>query len=279
MTRTVQFDFSFESDIDEFDPLQSTAEGEEDADEALGEAIPAAANTAAYPKEGLPPQNKAVAEEKPADERTAELIKSMGSQRKTLLDILSFCAEAQPVSEVNELVEKLKEHNYSVFSAANLCALLEKAGALERVTADGADAEKAETEPSVVVIDGVEYLETADAPEMFWLTTDAGKAAIEADKPLDRLHDLLESDGAYKTIYKRILNLCSVPGGATTKTMNDAVDGDPLVQKPRYYAPRFIDKLEKCDALAWEGAWVTTEVGKRALEILADAEDPAEKEA
>ncbi len=280
MTRNVQFDFSFESDLDDFDPLQDSAEdAREDADEVFGEAIPTVANATASPNDGQAPLAPSAPEEKPAEERTADLIKSMGSQRKTLLGILSFCAEAQPVSEVNALVEKLKEHNYSVYSAADLCTLLETAGALERVTADGADAESAETEPRVVVVDGVEYLEAACAPQTFWLTTDAGKAAVEADKPLDRLHDLLESDGAYRVIYQRILNLCSAEGGVTTKEINAAVDDDPLVQKPRYYAPRFVDKLEKCDALVWEGTWKITEVGKRALEILADVEDSAEKEA
>ena len=278
MTRNVQFDFSFESDFDDFDPLQdSTEDAAEDAAETFGESVPTATNTATRPDNGQTPL--AAPEKKPAEERTANLLASMAPHRKTLLGILSFCAEAQPVASVNELVEKLKEHNYSVYSAADLCSLLEKAGALERMTADGKDAEDTETEPRTVVVDGVEYLEPAKAPETFWVATDAGKAAVEADKPLDRLRELLESDGTYKVIYKRILNLCAKEGGVTTNEINAAVDDDPIAQKPRYYAPRFVDKLEKCDALAWEGAWTITEVGERALEILADVEDSAEKEA
>ena len=39
------------------------------------------------------------------------------------------------------------------------------------------------------------------------------------------------------------------------------------------YAPHFVDKLEKCDALEWRKAWFTTEIGKQGLEMLADVVD------
>ena len=71
--------------------------------------------------------------------------------------------------------------------------------------------------------------------------------------------------------------------GMTTKTSEATdrhgrytlgiVDNDPLVQKPRLYAPHFVDKLEKCDALEWRKAWFTTEIGKQGLEMLADVVD------
>ena len=46
------------------------------------------------------------------------------------------------------------------------------------------------------------------------------------------------------------------------------MDDDPLVQKPRLYAPHFIDKLEKCDALEWADTWTTTEIGREGLAIV-----------
>ena len=67
--------------------------------------------------------------------------------------------------------------------------------------------------------------------------------------------------------------LCNDASGATTPTINGVVDNDPLVQKPRLYAPHFVDKLEKCDALEWRKAWFTTEIGKQGLEMLADVVD------
>jgi hypothetical protein len=269
MTRNVQFDFSFESDLDEFDPLQDSAE---DIEDDFGESIPTSADTASQVDSPDIPE----VPEKSAEERTAELLKSMNSQRKTLIGVLSFCLERKTVANVNEKIEELKKYNYSIYSAANLCSLLEQAGALERITAEGQDAEDAEAEPRIVVVDGVEYFEAADAPETYWETTDAGKAALDADKPLERVHELLDSDSAYGVIYKRVLTMCSQEGGATTDSLSNAIDKDPLVQNPRYYATRFAEKLEKCDALEWKGTWITTETGKAALELLANVEDSAQ---
>ena len=190
-------------------------------------------------------------DERPADERTDELLTTMAPRRAVLLAILAQCREAQAVAAVNAHVDELQKHNFSVYSAANLCTLLERAGALERVTADGEPAEQVDLEPQTVVVDGVEYL--------------------EAREPLERLRELLEQDAAYEDIYARILTLCAAEGGATTSSINDAVDHDPLVQQPRLYGPRFVDRLEKCGALIWQSTWVTTEVGRAALAWLAPA--------
>ena len=100
-----------------------------------------------------------------------------------------------------------------------------------------------------------------------------GRAALEADKPLERLRALLDEDAAYAPIYQRILRLCAADGGTTTPTINNAVDHDPLVQKPRFYAPHFVDRLEKCDALAWRKAWCITDIGRAGLDMLADVVD------
>lgn len=274
---STKFNLSLAADVDEFDPLEDCADDENEghADEFVATVSPAeqaleretAADGAAV---AVP-----AADERPAEERIADLLKAMAPRRKVLLSILAKCNEAQPVAEVNALVDELQQNNFSVYSAANLCTLLEKAGALERITADGQPADDVELEPQVVVVDGVEYLEASEPVEICWATTDAGRAAVEADKPLERLRDLLDQDAAYQVIYKRILTMCAAEGGAKTPAINDAVDKDPLVQKPRFYAPHFIDKLEKCDALAWQKTWVTTDIGRAGLELLADVVDDA----
>ena len=124
-----------------------------------------------------------------------------------------------------------------------------------------------------VVVDGVEYLEAAEPVEVFWRITEPGQAKLDSDKPTERLRALLEEDAAYAVIYKRILALCAAENGAATPVINGKVDNDPLVQKPRLYAPHFVDKLEQCDALEWRKAWFTTETGKQGLEMLADVVD------
>ena len=259
------FDLSFDSELDEFDPLEDT--GADDDDE--GGDYTAISSATDAPAQQL----DAESDSRTPTERIDDLFKSMAPRRKVLLGILAFVEEPQTVTDVNAHVDKLQEDNFSVYTAANLCSLLERAGAIERVTADGTPADEVETEPKTVVVDGVEYLEAAEPVEVFWRITEPGQAKLDSDKPTERLRSLLEEDAAYAVIYKRILTLCAAENGAATPTINGKVDNDPLVQKPRLYAPHFVDKLEQCDALEWRKAWFTTETGKQGLEMLADVVD------
>ena len=264
---------SLEPDYDGFDPLEDF---EDDAAETEGRADEFVATVSAAEDALAHDDDKPVAPatcEKPAEERIADLLKAMAPRRTVLLGILTACDEPQPASAVNARVDELQENNFSVYSAANLCSLLEKAGAIERVTAEGEPAENIEAEPQTVVVDGVEYLEAREPVEIYWRITEPCRAALEADKPLERLRALLDEDAAYAPIYQRILRLCAADGGTTTPTINNAVDHDPLVQKPRFYAPHFVDRLEKCDALAWRKAWCITDIGRAGLDMLADVVD------
>lgn len=271
--------FDFSLDTDDYDPLEDDAD-EEDSGE--NEKITVSKSDYDYSKESSSvfdePENseneKTEREELPAEERTANLFKSMAPRRKILLGILSFCKEQQPIASVETRVDELQKMSYSVYSPANLCSLLEKAGAINRVTSEGGSVSESHVEPKIVEINGAQYYEPADYRKTYWKTTAAGLAYLESDKPLDRLQELFDSNKTYLRIYKRVLTLCSAEGGAAIKTINSAVNDDPLVQEPRFYAPHFVDQLEKCEALDWHKAWVTTEVGKTALEdMLAGVED------
>jgi hypothetical protein len=253
---------------DEFDPLEDTEPDPEDEDyeesvELIGAPELAARRTA----------STEATDTRPAAERIADLFDSMAPRRKVLLGILSFCQTPQLVTDVSAEVDRLQENNFSVYSAANLCMLLEKAGALRRVTQDGEEFSRAKVEPRVVEIDGVEYLEPGTAPEAYWLDTAEGREALEADKPLERLTELFATDARYLPIYKRVLTLCAQEGGQTAKALGDAIDSDPLVQNPRLYAPRFVNRLEKCDALVWAKSWITSDIGRNGLALLDNVTD------
>lgn len=257
------FDLSFDSELDEFDPLEDTGADDEGGDYT---AISSATDAPAQ-------QSEAKTDDRTPAERIDDLFDSMVPRRKVLLGILSFVEEPQTAEAVNARVDKLQQDNFSVYTAANLCSLLERAGAIERVTADGQPADETENEPKTVVVDGVEYLEAAEPVEVFWRITEPGQAKLDSDKPIERLRALLDEDVDYAVIYKRILTLCAAEEGATTPAINGKVDNDPLVQSPRLYAPHFVDKLEQCDALEWRKAWFTTETGKQGLEMLVDVVD------
>lgn len=265
MTNETQDQIIIESEYDEFDPLQDN-EVEEEFEEAEDYVT---AQLGQEPEEDIAPAKPL----KPAAERIADLFTAMAPRRKTLLGILAFCEEPMAVEEVNAHIDQLQLHNASVYSPAALCDLLKEAGALELVDAENEITNSLEAEPVVVEVDGVEYLEPGEPLELFWHTTPEGMDAVNQDNPLERTRALLDEDVKYATIYKRILELADTEDGVTIKAINNVVDNDPLVKKPRLYAPHFVDKLEKSDAIEWNGAWQTTETGREALQLLSDVID------
>ncbi|MCD8200294.1 MAG: hypothetical protein LUD25_05035 [Coriobacteriaceae bacterium] len=266
------FDFSLDTQNEDFDPL-ADSDQDETEEVQFGEepyTAPAPAETPASDQadEAVEPEP----DDRTPQERTRDLLESMAPRRKTLLGTLAFCEEPQLVEDVNDHIDELQKGNASVYTPVILCSMLEDAGALERVTADGNPIGEEEVEPKTVVVDGVEYLEANDPADVYWRTTEAGHEVLEEDRPLERMEALLEENAKYATIYERILDLCNTSGGATIKTIDDKVDHDPLVQNPRLFAPHFVDQLESCDALVWnEEAWCITDIGRSALDRLADA--------
>lgn len=208
-------------------------------------------------------------------DRTAELLNRMPGRRGVLLKVLAHCVEPKASEAVDAFIDGLQSTNKSVYTAASLCSLLEETGALVRQTESGEPYVEVEPEPRTVVVDGVEYYEAPSAPVLFWRTTEAGVAICERDDPFGRLRAMLSEEGEqmYLPIYERILTMCLNDGGATTPELSKAVDKDPLVQSPRCFVQRFIERLERCDALAWDGgAWSATELGVQAFDELAAIE-------
>lgn len=200
---------------------------------------------------------------RPASVRTAELFERMKTRRKVLLAILDFCREPALVEDVNARADELQANYRSVFDGPAMCNLLERAGAIEKVT--GGDAEQA---PEVVVVNGVECMRPAERVVVRYQTTPAGMEQLEADKPLERLQAVFERDGIYKPIYLRILKACTEEGGKSAKQLGELVDSDPLLQEPRFWAAHFFNILGECDALSWAHTWSTTELGYKAIEAL-----------
>lgn len=200
-------------------------------------------------------------DDRPASVRIAELFDRMKPRRKVLLGVLAQCREPVEVDAVHERVDALQADRQSVFDGPALCALLERAGAIEKV-ADGRQ------QPQVVVVDGVEYLEPAREVAVRYRATDDGLAYLEADKPCERLQAAFEKEALYKPIFLRILKACGEEGGKSAKELGALVDSDPLLQSPRFWAAHFFNILGECDALAWNGTWKTTDLGRKAAEEL-----------
>ena len=242
-------------DGEAFDGMQADA----DEDDASAFSVPTEAATFVQPEL-----------DKPAPERIADLLQKMAPRKKTLLSIIRFCEDKQLVDDVNAYIDSLQETNHSVYSAATLCGLLERAGALVRVNEEGELVREAPSEPVVVTDeDGNEYLEGPEQAPTYWLATLEGTAAAANDMPAERMRELLEQNSAYAPIYQRILEMSAREGGAGVKELSEAVDSDPLVQEPRRYVAWFLDQLEECEALTWTSSWNITEIGREALKTLA----------
>lgn len=227
--------------------------------------------------QGVKQTKDQIIDDRPAEERLAELIKSMDSQRHTILGVLRMCKTPQHVASVNQYVSEAQQYNVSVFSAANICSLLEKEGGLERVTEEGLRFDEFEVEPVTVVDeDGVECLQPGEPPEVFWVSTPEGLAIADAGDPAADLRAVLEKESAYLHVYKRVLEMASSPEGASRDAIFNAVDPALAKIKPRMYSPHFVDKLFKCDALVWRNAWFITDLGSRCLESMADVADVEE---
>lgn len=210
--------------------------------------------------------------QKPASERIADLLHSMQPRRRVLLGIIAFCDQPKAVSEVNAHIDQLQSHDKSVYSPADLCELLEKAGAIERIDPSGEDAHEFKQKPKIVTVDGVEYLQPATEREVFWKSTDEGKDVVAQDDPADRTQKLLQEDAKYARIYEQILNACK-ENPQSVNDLGSMVNGDPLLKQPRLYVQHFIDRLEKDGALLWDGAWTITQVGEDALTSLQQHEE------
>lgn len=217
----------------------------------------------------------AYAQRSPED-RTRELFAQMRPQRAILRAIMN--AASEPISESNleEIVNEVRTRKFSVYSTATICHMMETAGAIQRVTDTGEPYDSVEAVPDIVEIDGVEYYEPTTPPEVHWLATEAGLAIMAENKPLERIEELFEKEADYLKIYKRVLTLASEEGGTTMPKLSAAVDSDPLIAEPTrvFFVQHFTDLLENRDAIEWQGStWAVTEVGRAALDKLAEVED------
>lgn len=199
------------------------------------------------------------------------LLDEMPARRPVLLGILAFCATPRTEAEVAAQVGVLQARSSSVFDAASLCALLNRAGALALETAAGAPASTLDTAPELVREGGTSFLVVHATPELLWHTTPAGAAALAADDPVARLVATLSEETAYLPIYRQVLELCARSEGAGARELGEAIDDDPLLQEPRLFVQHFLERLEAAEALSWDGTWHITELGQAALDTLGAA--------
>ncbi len=203
---------------------------------------------------------------RPAIDRTRELFAYMYPHRMTLYGVLEAAKEPIKNSDMEERIEQIREHKFSVYAPTNLCTMLETAGALQSVTEDGEPYVRTNPQPDIVVEDGEEYYVPTTPAPIYWQATEAGTQVLEERDPAKNLKKQLDADAEFLGIYKRVMRMAATDEGTTMGALSAAVDKDPLISKPqrRFFVQHFVEALERCEAIAWNGkTWKLTELGMK----------------
>ncbi len=259
------FDLSPEEGYDSFNPLADFNPDDQDFDAPLESGVIRADPREFPTMEALAQTSEELATQ-PARVRIATLLDNMKPSRRLLISVMAHCEDPVSNTDAIRFIQEFQENEKSIFSADTILHHLHRSGALERLTEDGAFYEDLNLEPETVIVDGVAYLEPSTPPEIFWHTTAEGSEVVEADKPAERLTALFAAEPSYRHIYRVVLEHAQSEEGALEKTLGPLVNGDPALQNPRMYVPRFIDRLAENGAIAWsDSAWRITDLGEKAL--------------
>lgn len=245
-----------------YDPLFE--EEEKDADEI--------AETFGYigdPAELAPRTELEEAPLAPASERIEALFENMLPYKRNFLAFLDFCKEARDEVDVQVFVDGMQAKRKSVYTGEMICSMLERAGALEKLTETGLPYQDVEPQLEEVEEDGVVKLRPVPAPPAQWRTTFAGLEALEKDDPTGVLREIIAEHERYTSVFKEILEACSQEGGISINDLKEQVNKNPALEYPKKTAQYFMDYLDRNGAIEWSGsAWVITAVGEQILNDL-----------
>lgn len=245
-----------------YDPLFE--EEEKDADEI--------AETFGYigdPAELAPRTQLEEEPQAPASERIAELFENMLPYKRNFLEFLDYCKEARDEVDVQVFVDEMQAKRKSVYTGEMICSMLERAGALEKLTETGLPYGDLEPQLEEVEEDGVVKLRPVPAPPAWWRTTFAGLEALEKDDPTGVLREIISEHERFTSVFKEILELCAQGDGIGINDLKARVNTNPVLEYPKKTAQYFMDYLDRNGAIEWSGsAWVITPVGEQVLRDL-----------
>lgn len=269
----------FELD-DDFDPLADTGFEAEDPQEYAGgieyqvPVIPDADRSIVPPPVDLPPE-----------ERIEKLIHGLPGQKFRLLSAIQVCATPKTLEEAAADLEAAYPQGTSVYPATRIIELLTEAGAIDRIEPEepadlansleeddapvypsAEDPDEDERVTSISIEDlPLDYDEVELSAPATYVATAIGLATVEERWSASAAEAVVAGEPQYRHIYRAILEMCAEPGGKTKPQVADAVDADPVLQKPRRWCQYFLEKLREAGALDWNNAWITTDIGKSLL--------------
>ncbi len=170
-----------------------------------------------------------------AEKKIFERISAEPAYRLVFYKTLKFCETPRSATEVEQEVRSFPEMKTAIHSPAILLGWLEEVGGIERMI--------------------------VEKEEGRWQTTEAGKKVADARAPAKKLVELLGKEPVYTEIYQQVLHFCQTP--RTKAEIEQYLEGNPVLERPRVYATYFLQGLEDAGGVEWaDGHWRTTEAGK-----------------
>ena len=197
------------------------------------------------------------------------LLRGAPLHREIYVRLLEFCKECRALTEAEDAVRSWPQARQIAQSPYRLIRNLVDEGGLDWIELDNAGVRLTAERTVGLSSEEAEDLVASYAVE----TTAVGADAAEAWSPQRRLDDLVANAPERSEAFAEVLALCGTPQRlASIEALLErtgfldtlrAVNGQPL--KPSY----FVDALERAGGLEWDGAWRTTDAGRRLMGLLA----------
>ena len=209
----------------------------------------------------------------PSEESIARVVECLFNHprhRELLYKALVHCQTERTEHAAEEFLARQPEAAQALQTPYTLLRNLAAAGGVTVIAHDAQGLALDETRCEQLRAEGLDDDALADlVAERRVLTTPAGCAACELLAPEDRTLAAMYKVPERRATFVRLLDFCRTP--RKLADINQLLADDPALAPSqrtagqKLHACYFIDRLEEAGGLVWDGSWVTTDAGKRAL--------------
>ena len=209
----------------------------------------------------------------PSEESIARVVECLFNHprhRELLYKALVHCQTERTEHAAEEFLARQPEAAQALQTPYTLLRNLAAAGGVTVIAHDAQGLALDETRCEQLRAEGLDDDALADlVAERRVLTTPAGCAACELLAPEHRTLAAIYKVPERRATFVRLLDFCRTP--RKPADINQLLADDPALAPSqrtagqKLHACYFIDRLEEAGGLVWDGSWVTTDAGKRAL--------------
>ena len=209
----------------------------------------------------------------PSEESIARVVECLFTHprhRELLYKALVHCQTERTEHAAEEFLARQPEAAQALQTPYTLLRNLAAAGGVTVIAHDAQGLALDETRCEQLRAEGLDDDALADlVAERRVLTTPAGCAACELLAPEHRTFAAIYKVPERRATFVRLLDFCRTP--RKLADINQLLADDPALAPSqrtagqKLHACYFIDRLEEAGGLVWDGSWVTTDAGKRAL--------------